>query len=252
MFDTYLQDLGLSDKEAAIYIALLHVQHDSVANLAKMTDVNRTTVYPILASLAKKGLVTEVSLANKTRFRAESPERLEVYVENQRVLLDEQAKKLRDVIPQLKSIRRNVSERPVIKYYEGKEAVLSSMEDILEGEAEDGTMYMLYSRDLLDSIFTPADFKRYRGRRMARGLKTLAVYGHSEVIASEEGSRRVKINTEKYPIKCDISVVGDTVKISTLEGTVSSIVIKNADVAETVKSVIRFVSDSAKGKDDIS
>ena len=35
MLEKYLQDIGLNDKEAAIYLSLLSVEHASVLDLAK-------------------------------------------------------------------------------------------------------------------------------------------------------------------------------------------------------------------------
>ena len=132
MFEKYLEDLGLSEKEAKVYLSLLQVDNDSVLDLAEKTKINRTTIYPVLESLSKKGLISEVKVDKKVRFQAEPPERLETYVERQKIVLEEHAKRLKDVIPQLKSVQRETGERPVVKIYEGKEGIISSLEDFFE------------------------------------------------------------------------------------------------------------------------
>ena len=73
MLEKYLQEIGLSDKEASVYVALLQVDNDSVLDLAKRTKINRTTIYPVLESLAKKGLISEIKIDKKVRFQAEPP-----------------------------------------------------------------------------------------------------------------------------------------------------------------------------------
>lgn len=85
MFEKFLEELGLSDKESKVYLALLEVETDSVIDLAKKTDINRTTIYPVLESLSKKGLISEVKVDKKIRYAAESPERLETYVERRKI-----------------------------------------------------------------------------------------------------------------------------------------------------------------------
>ena len=71
-----LMDIGLSEKEAAVYLALLELGSDTVQHIAKKSAVNRATTYVILDSLKKKGVVSTVEKGTKTHFQAESPESL--------------------------------------------------------------------------------------------------------------------------------------------------------------------------------
>src|SRR3989344_388940 len=128
MLEKYLQDLGLSDKEALIYLALLQVDSTTALDLSKKTKINRSTVYVVIDSLSKKGLVSETTIGKKTQFQAESPERLETFVENRKQQFEEQSERLKDIIPEIKSIQRESGERPVVKYFEGKEGIVSSTE----------------------------------------------------------------------------------------------------------------------------
>ncbi len=147
MLEKYLQEIGLSDKESLVYAALLHVDNDSVLDLSKKTKINRTTIYPVLDSLAKKGLISEVKIDKKVRYHAEPPERLETYVERQKIVLDEQSKRLKDIIPQLKSVQREAGERPVVKYFEGREGIISSLEEFFRSEDVGGVTHLVYPRD---------------------------------------------------------------------------------------------------------
>jgi sugar-specific transcriptional regulator TrmB len=120
MFEKYLQEIGLADKEAAIYLALLQVDSTPVAALAKKTKIKRPTVYVVLESLAKKGLVSETTVGKKTQYQAEPPERLKTFVERQKILLEEREQRLDDIIPQIKNLQRESGERPVVKFFDGK------------------------------------------------------------------------------------------------------------------------------------
>ncbi len=90
MLEKYLQDIGLNEKEAAVYLSLLAVDNSSVLDLSKKTNINRSTTYVVLESLAKKGLVSETTVGKKTHYQAEPPERLETFIEQRKILLDEQ------------------------------------------------------------------------------------------------------------------------------------------------------------------
>src|SRR5262245_34371544 len=106
MFEKYLQDIGLTDKESGVYLALLQVDDASVLDLAKKTGIKRPTVYVTLESLAKKGLVSETTIGKKTHYYAEPPERLESFIEKRKLALDESKQTLKNILPQIKSIQR--------------------------------------------------------------------------------------------------------------------------------------------------
>ena len=245
MFEKYLQEIGLSDKEAGVYLALLAVDNDSVVDLSKKTGINRTTIYPVLESLAKKGLISEVKVDKKVRFQAEPPERLITYVERRKILLEETEARLKDIIPQLKGIQRESGELPVVKIYEGRDGVVSSTEDYFTNAKSGETSYALYSKDLLNQVFTMQEQEKfYKIRTRAKEIKSKAIYTWSEKeIPGDTMSDRIKIDGSKYPLFCDIGIIGDRVKITTLGDKVSTILIKNKDIAETLKSFFNYIFD---------
>lgn len=247
MFEKYLQQIGLSEKEAEIYVALLQYNNASVNDLAKKTKVNRTTIYPVLETLAKKGLVSEIQIDKKTHYQAEPPERLETFIERQKVVLDENSKRLVDIIPQLKSIQRESGERPVVKYFEGREGIISSMEDMYGSGIKEKTTFLIYPKDLLIGLFKKEETDRYRSLRLKNNIKSKSLYTfkNGEVPSTADGER-VKINEKEYPITCDISIYGDYVRINTLKEKLAGISIKSKDFAETMRSLFRIAFDNLK------
>lgn len=247
MFEKYLQDIGLSEKEAAVYLALLAVDNASVVSLAQKTKIKRPTVYVTLASLAKKGLVSETPSGKKTHYHAEPPERLETFVEQRKLSFAEQAKKLRDIIPQIKSAQREGGERPIVKYFEGKEGILNSLEEFVETEDKDGTMYLIYPRDLLEEIFTEEDRKKYRGVRLNKHIKSNALYTYAKgEVPSDITGERIKIDENKYPISCDIAIYKDRVRINILGKKLSGIFVRSKDFAETMRSIFQLAFENMK------
>jgi len=59
MINELLHQLGLGEKETAIYMAVLQQGKITPGNLAKITKINRTTVYSVAKELMQKGLITE-------------------------------------------------------------------------------------------------------------------------------------------------------------------------------------------------
>jgi sugar-specific transcriptional regulator TrmB len=237
MLEKFLEEIGLSDKEAKVYLALIEVDDDSVLNLARRTGVNRTTIYPVLQALTVKGLVSETQKGVKTHYRAEPPERLQSVLERRKIEIDEQVKRLAEVVPRLRSQMRGDS-KPVVKYYEGKQGVLSAMDDFFGADSADGeTVHMIYNRDLLEARFTGDERERYQKIRVAAGLKTVAIYSASKELPPHPLSLRRRLPPD-VEIKADIAVFRNRVRIITLGERVSSLLIEHPDIADTVRAVI--------------
>ena len=248
MLEKYLQDLGLTDKEATIYLALLQVDGATALDLSKKTKINRSTVYVVIESLSKKGLVSETTLGKKTQFQAEPPERLETYIERRRAQFEEQSSCIKDVIPEIKSIQRDTGERPVVKYYEGREGIISLLEEFLpNSEEKEGTTYLLYPRDAIEEIFTPAEREKYKNIRLNKKIHSRSLYTYEKgEFTSDDMSERIKIDAKRYPISCDISIYKDRIRINILGKKLSGIFIKSQDLADTLQSLFNLAFDGLK------
>lgn len=248
MLEKYLQNIGLSDKESAVYLALVQVDNASVLDLSKKTKLKRPTVYVVLESLAKKGLVSETTVGKKTHYQAEPPERLETFVERQKLVLEENSKRLKDIIPEIKSIQRESGERPVVKYFEGREGIISSSEELMQDKNDTSKeMYMIYSKDLVEDLFSEQERLKLRKIRLDKNIKSKVLYTSLKSDRpSDNTGDRIKIDGNKYPISCDISVYSDKIRISILGKKLSSIFIRSKDFADTLKSFMDLVFDKSK------
>jgi sugar-specific transcriptional regulator TrmB len=245
MFEQFLQEIGLSEKEAKVYLALLQVDSDSIPNIAKKTDINRTTVYPLLESLNKKGLVSETLEGKKVFYQAAAPERLETFVERQKVTLQEKSERLKDIIPQIKSIQREQGERPVVKMFTGREGAISAYTEFFSfSNTEEKNGYYILNSDLLKEVFTDEEKMRFRELRKGKNIKTVVVYNNKDGERSfEKSGGTTRIDEKQYPITCDIAIIDDNITISTLGENISSFLIKSKDIADTFTSIIRYITD---------
>lgn len=249
MIKKFLQDIGLSDKEINLYLELLKVESSSILDLSKKTKILRTSIYPIIESLEEKSLVSKIKKGKKIQFQAEPPERIGVYIESQRIKLEEQSQLANDFIPQLKSLAHQSGEKPVIKIYEGREGIFKANEESFGyGKInDDDTANFIYPYDLLENLFSAQEIKKSSLQRTKRNIKSQAIYTYSKGKRPEsENSIRIKIDGDKYPLKCDISIFKDMVRINTLGKSLSSLVIKSSDIADTLKSLFKLAFDNYK------
>lgn len=250
MFEKFLQELGLSDKEASLYLALLAVDYASVSDLSHKTKIKRPTVYVVLQTLEKKGLVSETKSGRDVRYNAEPPERLETFIEQQKASLEDKKRVLKDYLPQIKSLQRESGERPVVRFFEGKEGVLSTNAELakLYDEKNGGPVtYLIYPLDLVEKIFSPDEITPVRQKRVAKGIKAVSLYTSSKGPRPDDKmSERILLNPDKYPVSCDITIYDNYSRIAILGKRISGIVIQSKEVADTLRSLFKFTFDSGK------
>jgi sugar-specific transcriptional regulator TrmB len=124
LLDSLIQ-LGLNENEAKVYIAALSLGATTILKLSKHSDIKRTTVYEVVDSLEKKGLMKKEIHGFKTLYSAEHPERLENSLETKRALLVK-------VLPELEGKYHLKGTESSIKYYEGLNAIKNVYDDLLK------------------------------------------------------------------------------------------------------------------------
>jgi len=169
-----LKKIGLSDKEAIIYLEILRLGPSSVRKIAEKTDLNRGTVYEILKTLKEKGLISFYEKDTKQLFVAEDPTRLKSLIEEEINELNEADKKLQVFIPELKSIYDRGGERPVARYYEGNE-IFAILDDVLDVCGKDTEkIYRIYSAaELRGKIYEI--YPDFNSERIRRGVSVRAI-----------------------------------------------------------------------------
>ncbi|MEK6755332.1 MAG: helix-turn-helix domain-containing protein [Bacteroidota bacterium] len=120
-----LLQLGLSENEAAVYLAALALGPSSILSLSRSSGVKRTTVYSVLLTLQKKGLIIREVRSWKTLYAAERPEKLET-------IIDARKQDLTRALPDLSALYNLHGEDGSIRFYDGIEAVKSVYEALLK------------------------------------------------------------------------------------------------------------------------
>lgn len=120
-----LQKIGLNEKEAKVYLALLELGRASVLRISKKAGLKRPTVYLILDSLIEKGLIILMPKEKKNFYIAEKPLK---FLD----LLKEREKNLKELLPNLSALYQKGEYKPDIRYYEGKEALENIYMEIIK------------------------------------------------------------------------------------------------------------------------
>jgi sugar-specific transcriptional regulator TrmB len=123
MFEKLLQDLGFSEKETKIYLALNQYGPSPASTLARLTEIRRTSAYDILNSLLAKNVITSYRQGNYTYFAIDDINKLYLYEK-------EKLNTAKLLIENLKD-RNKYQQNMQVNYYRGSEGYLEVYREML-------------------------------------------------------------------------------------------------------------------------
>lgn len=253
MLQKILEKIGLSDKEAKTYLALLELGPSRVSTLAKKTKIERTTSYGILSKLKDRGLISSTTIGRRFEFQSLDPRLLPQYIERLQKEMDQYKTDLKHALPQFEDLRRPYGKFPKIEFFEGIEGLKQAYEDTLENNKEK----RLYDLTGTDAVFDllGKDWVEYYVRKRARlGIRVIDVAPDTPV--SRESQKRdvellrlTKLIPPKYIFDSEIDIYNDKVGIfSYSKDHPIAVLIQDENIAKTMKQIFNYINDSIPSK----
>lgn len=179
-----LEEIGLSEKEAKVYMALLKVGRGTAYKIAHIAGVKTPTTYLVLDELLKKGLALKIPHSKSQIFIAKMPDEY----------LNEQKNKLssfESMLPQLENFSSQKDETKTITF-DGYDGVLDAL-NYKFSEIENKTLFAFYSHSPKIDKKIVDIYLKWNKNAFKRGVKY-------KIIApdSEESGVFIKLHEEKY------------------------------------------------------
>lgn len=239
-FTLDLQKIGLSDKEAKVYLAALELGADTAQNISERAGVNRATTYVAIKALSDFGLMSTFQKDKKQYFAAVEPARLIGLYDQAKVEAEEKKILIERLRPELAKIHRQTGERTTVKYFEGREALLSMATEFYK-DMKGGTILNIFPADLVKKAFSPEDLKELRETRIKKNVFVRGLYtSRGEELRSGADQELRKIPHDKFSLHSDVAIYGDKVRIVSLGDKLSGAVIEDKNFADTLRSVFEL------------
>ncbi len=238
-----LKNLGLSENEAKVYMAMLELGPSVVVEISRKSQINRPTTYVQIESLKKKGLVSTQTKGKKQIFIAESPDKLELLIDSELKTVEDKKSELNNFLPELLSLFNSSGERPHVKFFEGKEGILALQREFLK--TDDAPIYGITSLDNIFEVF-PEFENTYTKKRVNKKIHSRTIYTSKKgpiLKESDESSLRESkfIEPNKLPLGVDITIFKDKVAVVALKGKISGTLIEHKEIADSFRAIFELV-----------
>lgn len=108
-----LRSIGLSFKEAEIYLAALELGPSSILAISKHTLIHRTLIYQAIESLVDRGLIVKAPKKKLVLYAAIDPHDLVNYVQNKE-------REVQQALPDFLSMMQSGTAHPQVSFYKGR------------------------------------------------------------------------------------------------------------------------------------
>lgn len=241
-----LEQFGLSEKKAKVYLASLEMGPATAAQIAQKAKINRATTYVEIESLMKIGMMSTFEQNKTTLFSAESPASLKRLVAQKEEQLKAQLSSLDKLLPGLVQMYEYAGEKPKVRFFEGKEGLLTMQEDFLK--TKDKKVEAIYNVDDLNVIFSEEEQKHYYQERSKRKILVRALYNRKK--GPFEGI--IKFTDDHYVpyeiflFSSDITIYENKVAIASLKEKLVGVIIENKQMADTFRSLFNLAWEAAQ------
>lgn len=187
-FIKILQDTGLNDKEAKIYLAILELGKAKVSEIVKLAKLKRTTGYEILDSLEVKKLVAYSHSGQVRYYYAQHPKILSETLADKKETLDR-------ALPNLEKIYATQTIRPAMKFYEGEKGIKEIYRETLKCQNKK-ILQVVSVKSFLE--FPGRQFLQwYIRERVKRGIMAIALHPKSgDIYDKNFGRTDLKLKRE--------------------------------------------------------
>ncbi len=245
---TELKHLGLSEKEAGVYLASLELGPAPVQDISHKAKVNRATTYVMIESLSSRGLMSTFIKGKKRYYAAENPDRLLSILRIQQKELEEKQGELAKTLPLLLALYNSEGAKPQIRYLEGIEGLKTVRETF---EKLEGEFIQIFPLDeaMMDK-FEGDHAKHVKNLRNDQTPhRVIAVTDNP--VANETHDLGVGewryISTKEFPIHGEITVRGDHIFLFSYRSAVLAVIVTSKEIADTVRALFNLAWKGAEG-----
>ena len=245
---SFLQSIGLSGNEAKVYGTALLLDNVNISELASKTGIHRVALYPLVASLKKKGLMSELLVGKRQRFVALSPIHIKDRIADQKRSIRKIELKYEALLPELNMLYRKSSPVPKVRFFEGVDGMKQMNRDIIETLSGGGVTYSYSHVDNIEKAFSGyvQEKEGHADLRVANGIHNRAIVASSPLVKTLIKERKQRLldiavlPADIFPYTNDITIYKNKFSIISLAEEFVGVIIESKSIYNDQLAIFRL------------
>lgn len=164
-----LEDLGFTNAEIKVYLALLELGSATAGPIINKSGLQSSVVHMTLNNLVSKGFVSFIKEGQRNHYQASDPKTISVYIEEKR-------KQFEQLLPDLIQKQQMAREKSEVITFKGIRGIKELLYELLEAGGKEHHAYGSTSESL---ILGDTFWVNYHKRRAAKGIKAKLLFNES-------------------------------------------------------------------------
>lgn len=229
-----LTGVGLSEKVAHIYVALLGKRRMTISQIAKAANVKRATCYEYIDQLLQRDFVTRVPVGKRMFYSAQNPRKV-------LSALRQQFNTLENSVEAMEVMHNAAINKPRVVYLEGKREIQHMYADMFKTVGE---LRSIFPAAVFFENFSEQDYDTYDKALGEHALKSKDLFVRDRFFDKLMDIRRKNGNENKiekrlpewFKSNVDVLMYSDKVALVSLRD-LSATVIENKDIADLFRNM---------------
>src|SRR3989344_4331163 len=241
-----LQEIGLTDSEIKVYLALLELGASKKGPIVDKAKIASSKIYEVISKLIEKGLASFIIKDNVKYFNAAPPSRIKDYLEEKEVKLKEQENSLDKFMPQLNMVQKLLEGKTTAEIYAGWKGMQTVYNDLLES-VKTGEEYFIFGASKgEDEKRVKSYYTRFSEKVAQKKLKAKLIFNENARGNIPEVEKKAEVKYLEQTTPSEILVYQNKTAIVLLEKEPLIILIKSNSVAKSFTEYFKVMWKLAK------
>jgi len=242
-----LNKIGLSNKQANVYLALLELGEAKITDIAKQANLKRPTVYLIIGELELLGLTSKIIKGKQKIYSAIHPKRISE-------LLEFRKNQFQELLPDLLATYGLANRQPKIQMLEGPEGVKQAYREALNMLPKKNIEQLWISNassfserfsDIISEyIRTLNNFPKSKIREILFGKKPFSQYFGETKIKQRPNHKIKYINDKNFGGETDQLITENRIVFFSFSPRPFALIIESEELAKTQKCLFENIWDT--------
>jgi sugar-specific transcriptional regulator TrmB len=201
------KELGFTDREIKVYVALLELGSSTVGPISAKSGLQHTKVYETLQKLIEKGLVHYVVISKTKYFEAAPPKDI-------LNVLEERKRKFAEILEELELKQKFAKERQMATVHEGYKAVKALFNRMAEELQKKDFYYAFAFKEFYREVTVPLFFRAFHNKLEEKKIpdKIIAhIEVKKEVKAAYKGNKNIQLRFTRFNTPLGLIVIPNKV-----------------------------------------
>ncbi len=231
-----LEEIGLTDSEIKVYLALLELGSSKKGPIVKKAGITSSKIYEVIDKLIERGLASYVVKDKVKYFNAAPPSRIKDYLKEKESKLREQENELDKLLPSLELKQKLIEKETDAEVYRGWRGMQTVYNNLLESLKPKEEYFIFGASRGIDIKKVKSFYTRFNEKVIKKRLRANIIFNENARgnISNVEKSGNVKYLDHTTP--AEILIYSNKTAIILLEKEPLIILIRGESIAKSFRA----------------